>query len=110
MAISDALPKHGAYLRNAIAVAVAVSLALGCAEAQGPAQSDSPVWGFLGDRSMGPLGDTVLGTMTEIEQPLKVLVVDPNGVPNPGEQTVIASAPELPGAPRVTFTTMASPR
>ena len=30
--------------------------------------------------------------------------------PNPGEQTVMASAPDLPGAPRVTFTTMAGPR
>ena len=71
-------------MRNAIALAVAVSLMLGCAEAQGPTESDLPVWGALGDRSMGPLGDTVLGTMTEFEQPLKVLVVDPSGVPIPG--------------------------
>lgn len=71
-------------MRNAIALAAAVSLMLGCAEAQGPTETSSPIWGALGDRSMGPLTDTVLGTMTEFEQPLKVLVVDPSGVPIPG--------------------------
>lgn len=35
----------------------------------------------MGDRSIGPLTDTVLGTLTEIEQPLKVLVLDQNGQP-----------------------------
>ncbi|HKA60212.1 MAG TPA: Ig-like domain-containing protein [Gemmatimonadales bacterium] len=71
---------------KAIALAVAISIALGCAEAPSPTQSagGQPVWGVLGDRSMGPLTDTVLGTMTEIEQPLKVLVLDLNGVPISG--------------------------
>lgn len=71
-------------MSKAIALVVAISFALGCADAHGPTQSDPPVWGTLGDRSMGPLTDTVLGTMTEFEQPLKVLVLDPNGAPIPG--------------------------
>lgn len=37
----------------------------------------------MGDRSIGPLTDTVLGTLTEFEQPLKVLVLDQNGTPVP---------------------------
>jgi len=82
--MSIAFHNQGAHMRNAIAVAIAVSLMLACAEAQGPTELASPTWGVLGDRSMGPLTDTVLGTMTEIEQPLKVLVVDHNGVPIPG--------------------------
>lgn len=71
-------------MSKAIAMAVAASLALGCAEAQGPTQSDPLFRGVLGDRSMGPLTDTVLGTMTEFEQPLKVVVLDFDGVPIPG--------------------------
>lgn len=35
----------------------------------------------MGNRSIGPLTDTVLGTLTEFEAPLKVLVLDHNGVP-----------------------------
>lgn len=70
-------------MRNATVVALAVTLLLGCAEPQALMEA-SPTWGVLGDRSMGPLTDTVLGTMTELEQPLKVLVVDPDGVPIPG--------------------------
>jgi plastocyanin len=38
----------------------------------------------MGSRSIGPLTDTVLGTLTEFEQPLKVLVLDHLGVPVPG--------------------------
>ena len=38
----------------------------------------------MGNRSIGPAADSVLGTLTEFEQPLKVLVLDQNGVPVPG--------------------------
>jgi hypothetical protein len=38
----------------------------------------------IGNRSIGPLTDTVFGTLTEIEQPLVVLVLDQRGVPVPG--------------------------
>jgi plastocyanin len=36
---------------------------------------------YMGSRTIGPLTDTVLGTMTEFEQPLNVLVTDHLGVP-----------------------------
>lgn len=35
----------------------------------------------MGSRTIGPLADTVLGTLTEFEQPLRVLVLDQLGVP-----------------------------
>jgi plastocyanin len=37
----------------------------------------------MGSKTIGPLTDTVLGTMTELEQPLNVLVLDHLGVPVP---------------------------
>jgi plastocyanin len=37
----------------------------------------------MGSRTIGPLTDTVLGTMTELEQPLNVLVLDHLGIPVP---------------------------
>ena len=38
----------------------------------------------MGRRTIGPLTDTILGTMTELEQPLNVLVVNRLGVPVAG--------------------------
>jgi plastocyanin len=38
----------------------------------------------MGRRTIGPLTDSVLGTMTELEQPLNVMVVDHLGVPVAG--------------------------
>lgn len=37
----------------------------------------------MGSKTIGPLTDTVLGTMTELEQPLNVLVLDHLGLPVP---------------------------
>jgi len=38
----------------------------------------------MGRKTLGPLTDTILGTMTELEQPLNVMVVDHLGVPVAG--------------------------
>ena len=38
----------------------------------------------IGAKTIGPLADTVLGTLTELEQPINVLVVDHLGIPVSG--------------------------
>jgi hypothetical protein len=38
----------------------------------------------MGSKTLGPLTDTVLGTMTELEQPVNVIVLDHLGNPVPG--------------------------
>jgi hypothetical protein len=63
----------GAHTTTATVTGVAPLTFSAVAQIQGATQ--------MGDNSAGPGADTVLGTLTEIEQPLVVLVLDQNGVP-----------------------------